>query len=34
MNFNSIFDKFVRATSWLWLPFYALYHLIEEIFKD
>ena len=31
MNINASLDKFVKQTSWLWLPFYALFHLIEKI---
>lgn len=30
MNLNKIFDDFLKKTLWLWLPFYALFHLIEE----
>lgn len=27
---NDFLDKWVARTLWLWLPFYALFHLIEE----
>ncbi len=30
MNINSSIDDFLKKTSWLWLPFYALFHLIQE----
>lgn len=30
MNINKIIDDFLKKTVWLWLPFYALFHLIEE----
>jgi len=30
MNLNKILDDFLKKTIWLWLPFYALFHLIEE----
>ena len=28
---NQFFDNFVRKTLWIWLPFYALYRLSNEI---
>ncbi len=31
MNLNASIDKFMHGTAWLWLPFYALFHLIEKI---
>lgn len=30
MNLNEEINKFVKKTAWLWLPFYALFHLIED----
>lgn len=30
MNINSFIDDFLKMTLWLWLPFYAFFHLIEE----
>lgn len=30
MNLNKIIDDFLKKILWLWLPFYALFHLIEE----
>jgi hypothetical protein len=30
MNLNVSLDNFLKKTVWLWLPFYALFHLIEE----
>jgi hypothetical protein len=30
MNLNSFLDNFLKKVLWLWLPFYALFHLIEE----
>lgn len=30
MNINSFIDDFLKKTLWLWLPFYALFHLIED----
>ncbi len=28
---DAFFDKFLRKTAWLWLPFYALYRSILGI---
>jgi len=30
MNLNALIDGFLKKTVWLWLPFYALFHLIHE----
>jgi hypothetical protein len=30
MNLNSFIDDFLKKILWLWLPFYALFHLIED----
>jgi hypothetical protein len=30
MNLNSSLDKFLKATVWLWLPFYAFFALLKE----
>lgn len=30
MNINSAIDDFLKKTLWIWLPFYAFFHLIEE----
>lgn len=30
MNLNQEVDKWVKKVTWLWLPFYALFHLIED----
>ncbi len=31
MNLNQWVDQFVKKIAWLWLPFYALFHLIEDL---
>ncbi len=31
MSIDDFFDKFLRATQWLWLPFYGLYRTINDI---
>jgi hypothetical protein len=28
---NAFWDKWVRKTLWIWLPFYALQRLIKEV---
>jgi hypothetical protein len=28
---NAFFEKWVRKTLWIWLPFYALQRLIKEV---
>ncbi len=28
---NAFWDKFVKKTLWIWLPFYALQRLIKEV---
>ena len=28
---NAFWDKWVRKTIWIWLPFYALQRLIKEV---
>ena len=28
---NQFFDKWLRKTLWIWLPFYALQRLIKEV---
>ena len=28
---NAFWDKWVRRTLWMWLPFYALQRLIKEV---
>jgi len=33
-NVNAFLDKWAKKTDWIWLPFYALYRLIREIFLD
>jgi len=30
MNINSFIDSLLKKTLWLWLPFYAFFHLIQE----
>lgn len=32
-NLNDTIDKTLKKTLWLWLPFYALYSLVNEIMK-
>lgn len=31
MNLSDRADKFVKSTLWLWLPFYALFELIQDL---
>jgi len=31
MNINDSVDKFLKKTLWLWLPFYALFDLIQDL---
>lgn len=31
-NPNAFWDKWVKKTLWLWLPFYGLQRLIKEMF--
>ena len=28
---NAFWDKFVKKTLWIWLPFYALQRLVKEV---
>jgi hypothetical protein len=30
-NANQFYDKWVKKTLWIWLPFYALQRLIKEV---
>jgi hypothetical protein len=30
MDLNKFFDNFLKKTLWLWLPFYALFDLIQD----
>ncbi len=27
---DDFFDKFLRKTLWIWLPFYALYRIVHD----
>jgi len=31
MTLNDFLDKFLRATLWIWLPFYVLPKLFNEV---
>ncbi len=33
-NPNAFFDKWLKKSVWIWLPFYALRRLIREMFFD
>lgn len=33
-NANAFGNKWTRKTLWIWLPFYALWRLIREVFFD
>jgi len=30
---NTFLDNFIKKTLWIWLPFYALYRLTNELIK-
>jgi len=30
-GFNEFFDKWLKKTLWIWLPFFALYALTKEL---
>jgi hypothetical protein len=32
MNINSALDGWLRKLVWLWLPFYAFFALVKELF--
>lgn len=32
-NPNAFFDKWVKKTLWLWLPFHALRRLLKEVLE-
>lgn len=31
-NINAFYDRWMRKTLWIWLPFYALQRLVREMF--
>ena len=33
-NLNAFLDKWAKKTLWIWLPFYALWRLIREMFLE